>query len=184
MKHHANLTGRKAPGWPFSLARHTALHESALHWSALLLATLLFSHSATWAKSADNNAPVHIEADQMEMREKDDISIYTGDVKITKGSIKITGDKVIIQNKKGQLYSIKINGRPATFFQITDLNEEITAQSHKMDYNAQHGMLELEKKAILEKNKNRFSSEHILYDTLKDIVKAGRGSSGDSQNSA
>jgi len=42
-----------------------------------------------------------------------------------------------------------------------------------MDYNAQHGMLELEKKAILEKNKNRFSSEHILYDTLKDIVKAG-----------
>jgi len=75
MKHHANLTGRKAPGWPFSLARHTALHESALHWSALLLATLLFSHSATWAKSADNNAPVHIEADQMEMREKDDISI-------------------------------------------------------------------------------------------------------------
>jgi len=139
-------------------------------------------HTHAWAKSTDNNAPVHIEADQMEMREKEDISIYTGDVEITKGSIKITGDKIYIKNKDGTLYSIKIDGSPATFYQLNDLNEAISAQSHKMKYLANEGRLELKKNAVLEKNKNRFSSEHIIYDTLKDIVKAGQNNTGNSKS--
>ncbi|VAW65430.1 hypothetical protein MNBD_GAMMA11-2358 [hydrothermal vent metagenome] len=148
----------------------------------LLFSALLSVHLSAWAKTADNDSPVHIEADQMEMREKDDISIYTGDVRITKGSIKITGDRVVIQNKNGVLYNIKIDGRPATFYQLNDLGETITAQSHKMDYKAENGTLELKTKAVLEKNKNRFSSEHIIYDTLNDIVKAGTEQPVGSQN--
>ncbi len=152
-------------------------------FSPLLILFCAFTlHSHAWAKSADNNAPVHIEADQMEMREKEDISIYTGDVRITKGSIKIRGDKIYIQNRNGALYSIKIEGTPATFYQLNDLNEAISAQSHKMEYLAGEGKLELKKSAILEKDKNRFSSEHIIYDTLKDIVKAGQASTDGSQN--
>ncbi len=139
----------------------------------LLFLVLFFLHISAWAKSSDNDAPVHIEADQMEMREKDSISIYTGKVKVTRGSIKITGDKIIIKNKNGELYSINIDGKPATFYQLNDLNEAISAESHKMDYTADSGTLELIKKAIPEKNKNRFSSDHIIYDTLNDIVKAG-----------
>ncbi|HED32612.1 MAG TPA: lipopolysaccharide transport periplasmic protein LptA [Gammaproteobacteria bacterium] len=151
--------------------------------SPLLMLFCTFSlHTHAWARSADNNAPVHIEADQMEMREKEDISIYTGDVKITKGSIKITGDRIYIQNKNGALHSIKIDGSPATFYQLNDLNEAISAQSHKMEYLANEGKLELKKNAVLEKNKNRFSSEHIVYDTLKDVVRAGQADAGSSQN--
>lgn len=152
-------------------------------FSPLLIFFCTFTlHTHAWAKSTDNNAPVHIEADQMEMREKEDISIYTGDVEITKGSIKITGDKIYIKNKDGTLYSIKIDGSPATFYQLNDLNEAISAQSHKMEYLAKEGKLELKKNAVLEKNKNRFSSEHIIYDTLKDIVKAGQASVNEAQN--
>jgi len=126
------------------------------------------------AKSADDKAPLHIEADQLEMREKDDISIYTGHVKITRGSMIVTGDKVVIKNSNGKLQNIHINGRPATFHQLNDLDEEISAESYSMDYQASTGILELKEKAILLKNKNRFSSEHIIYNTLKDIVKAGK----------
>jgi len=128
---------------------------------------------SVYAKSTDNDAPLHIEADQLEMRENDSVSIYTGNVKITKGSMKITGDKIIIKNKDGNLHNVHIDGKPATFYQLNDLEEEISAESNFMDYKAETGILELKEKALLLKNKNRFSSEHIIYNTLKDIVKAG-----------
>ncbi len=129
------------------------------------------------AKSTDEDAPLHIEADQLEMNEKNNVSIYNGHVKISKGSMKITGDKIIIKNKNGRLYKIHIDGKPATFYQLNDLNEIISAESHIMNYEAKTGILELKEKALLLKSKNRFSSEHIIYDTLHDIVKAGKHNS-------
>jgi len=139
----------------------------------LLALLFLFTDYAAYAKSADNDAPVHIEADQVEMRERENISIYRGHVKITKGSIKITGTEITIKNKNGNLHHIKISGEPATFYQLNDLDEEISAESNQMDYMADNGMLELKENALLVKNQNRFSSPHIIYDTQKDIVKAG-----------
>ena len=61
-----------------------------------LLLALFYSTLAT-AKTADKDAPLHIEADQVEMRERDDTSIYRGHVKITKGSLIISGDTIIIK---------------------------------------------------------------------------------------
>lgn len=136
---------------------------------------LLVFNMTAFAKSSDKKAALHIEADQVEMREKDSTSIYKGHVKITKGSLKITGNKIIIKNKNGVLHLIKINGEPATFFQLNDLDEEIIAQSHQMDYLENSGILELKEQALLIKSQNRFSSEHIIYDTQKDIVTAGHG---------
>ncbi len=142
---------------------------------------VLFFNLAANAKTSDKEAPLHIEADQLEMREKDGVSIYHGHVKINKGSMKISGDKIIIKNKDGRLDQIHITGKPATFYQLNDLNEAVSAESYYMDYRAKTGMLELKEKALLIKNKNRFSSEHIIYNTLEDIVKAGKRNSTNPQ---
>lgn len=136
---------------------------------------LLFSNINAWAKSSDKDAAIHIEADQLEMRERESLSIYRGNVKISKGSIKISGEEIIIKNKNGILYKIDIKGSPAVFFQLNDLGEAIEAQSLQMHYFAETGILELKEKALLVKDKNRFSSEHIIYDTQKNIITAGRG---------
>jgi len=146
----------------------------------MILFALLYNISA-FSKSTDKDAPLHIEADQLEIREKDSVSIYNGHVKITKGTMKISGDKIIIKNKNGSLYKIHINGTPATFYQLNDIDEVISAESYIMDYEAKTGLLELKEKALLLKNKNRFSSEHIIYNTLDDIVKAGNHNKPDSQ---
>lgn len=146
----------------------------------MFLFALLYNVNAA-SKSTDKEAPLHIEADQLEMREKDNMSIYSGNVKIVKGTMKISGDKIIIKNKDGRLYKIHINGKPATYYQLNDLDEVISAESYIMDYEAKNGLLELKEKALLLKNKNRFSSEHIIYNTLEDIVKAGNHNMPDSQ---
>ena len=156
------------------------LNNGLLKKTLVLVSALLFC-AAPLAKSTDKSAPLNIEADKLEMHEKDGTSIYHGNVKITKGSLKITGDKIVIENKNGKLHKIKINGKPATFYQLNDLNETISAESHFMDYKANTGILELKQKALLLKSKNRFSSEHIIYDTLKDIVKAGKQNSATTQ---
>lgn len=142
-------------------------------YAKLFFLLLVLLSSSTFAKSSDQNSPLHIEADQVEMREREGTSTYTGNVKITRGSLKITGDKIFIQNKEGVLHLIKINGKPATFYQLNDLDEEISAESNEMEYQADSGMLDLKEEALLVKNLNRFSSQHIIYDTQKDIVTAG-----------
>jgi lipopolysaccharide export system protein LptA len=139
----------------------------------ILILFVFFFNISAFAKSTDEDAPLHIEADELEMHENEGTSIYKGNVKINKGSIKITGDKIVISNKNGRLHRVQVNGKPATFYQLNDLDEAINAESYIMDYKAKTGILELKEKAILLKNKNHFSSEHIIYNTLKDIVKAG-----------
>ncbi len=146
----------------------------------LALLGLLFTSSAH-ALGTDSDAPVHIEADQVEMHEKEGISIYSGHVRITKGSIKISGERITIKNRNGRLHLILILGEPATFSQLNDQGEEISARSMRMEYRADNGLLELKEDAQLVKNQNRFNSAHIIYDTQKDIVTAGQEAQKDSQ---
>ena len=141
---------------------------------SLFVLFFLFFNSSLFAKTSDKDAPLHIEADQLEMHERDNVSIYSGHVKMIKGSLKVSGDKIVVKNKDGSLDKITIEGKPATFYQLNDLNEEISAQGYHMEYQTTTGLLELKEKALLLKNKNKFSSEHIIYDSLKDIVKAGQ----------
>lgn len=166
MKQHINL--KQTPATDFLIINKVL---------KLVCLFLLSFNITAQAKTTDKEAPVHIEADQLEMRERDNVSIYTGHVKITKGSLKITGDKIVIKNKNGNVHQIRINGNPATFYQLNDLNEVISAESHQMNYQADTGLLELKEKALLLKSQNKFSSEHIIYDTLKDIVRAGKENS-------
>jgi len=154
--------------------------NTGFQWSIVFIA-LVYCFNAM-AKTSDENAPLQIEADRLEIHEKDNYSIYNGNVIITKGSLKITGDKIVIKNKQARLHSVNIDGNPATFFQLNDLNEAINAESREMNYQAQSGMLELINNAKLIKNKNHFSSEHIIYNTFEDIVKAGNQKAGN-QNS-
>lgn len=138
-----------------------------------LLALLLTSLSAQ-ARSSDADQPLTIEADSVEIREQEGISIYNGNVMIRRGSTVIKGEKIRIQQKQGQIDTITIHGQPATFSQLNDLDQTISAQSQRMNYQAQNGILTLDGEAVLIQHNNRFTSEHIVYNANKDIVHAGQ----------
>lgn len=141
-----------------------------------LLILLLMSCTAlpAYSKSGDNNAPINIEADAVEMREAEGISIYTGNVKISRGSIEFNGDKIIITSQAGRVQQIEIEGTPATFHQLNDQDEDIRAQGLQMRYRAEDDTLELNGQALLVNQQSRFSSEHIVYNAGKDMVTAGQ----------
>ncbi len=141
-----------------------------MHIFCICLATITTNLQA---KTSDNDLPLHIEADSVEIHEQQGVSIYRGNVSITRGSMLINGELIHIHSRQGVLEKIRVEGTPAKFHQLNDLDEEISAQCQQMEYQADSGQLILNKDAILVQNKNRFSSEHIIYDTRKDIVQAG-----------
>lgn len=138
----------------------------------LFIFLLIISFSAN-AKTSDENQPLYIVADSVEIREQQGISTYKGNVKITKGSLQIQGDLIYIVSKKNSLQTIRVEGSPATFKQTNDHDEEISAQSQYIEYQSESGILTLKKDAVLVQGNNRFTSQHILYDTKKDIIQAG-----------
>lgn len=144
------------------------------HRLLMLLLSLSCASLPAYGKSEDSNAPINIEADAVEMREAEGISTYTGNVKISRGSIEFSGDKVIINSQAGRVEQIEIEGQPATFYQLNDLNQDIRAQSLHMRYLAADDTLELNGQALLIKQQSRFSSEHIVYDAGRDMVTAGQ----------
>lgn len=152
------------------------------HWLIVLLLSLSCTALPVYGKSEDSNAPINIEADAVEMREAEGISIYTGNVKISRGSIEFSGDKIIISSEAGRVQQIEIEGQPATFYQLNDQNEDIRAQGLHMRYLAADDTLELNGEALLIKQQSRFSSEHIVYDAGRDMVTAGQPQSEQSED--
>lgn len=146
MKHHANIT---------------------------LAALILLLTPALQAKDSDAEEPMQIEADSVELREREGISIYKGNVIFQRGSTLIKGQLIYIYQKNNVIDHINIEGDPASFRQLNDQDQEILAQSLNMEYQNAKGILILKKQAILVQHNNRFTSEHIVYDTFKDIVQAG-----------
>jgi lipopolysaccharide export system protein LptA len=133
------------------------------------------------AKTADENEAIHIEADSVEIREQEGISTYKGNVKITRGSLFIQGQLIKVISKNNSLQTFLVDGLPATFKQLNDQGEEISAKSQHLEYQSESGVLILDKDAVLVQGNNRFTSNHIIYNTLKDVIQAGNN--GDTNNS-
>ena len=130
--------------------------------------------TTAFAKSSDIDQTLHIEADSVEIREQQGISIYKGHVNIRRGSMLIKGQLIHITNKDNEIYTIKIEGKPARFKQTNDNDQEISAQSQKMIFNSSTGILTMDNNAILIQGQNQFTSDHIIYNTKQDIVQAGK----------
>ena len=139
----------------------------------LILACLLLSSPFTLAQTSDLNQALHIKADSVEIREQQGISIYKGHVSISRGSMLIKGQLIHITHKNNDTYIINVEGTPASFRQLNDNNEEVSAKSQKMTFSSATGILTLNKQARLIQGQNQFTSEHIVYNTKQDIVQAG-----------
>ena len=125
------------------------------------------------AKMSDADQPLHIQAGSVEIREQEGISIYKNDVRITRGTMVIQGELIHVRTAENEIRTIRVEGAPAKFKQLNDQDEEISAESQEMEYQANNNKLILKKEAVLVQGQNRFTSDHIVYDIQRDIVQAG-----------
>lgn len=96
----------------------------------LLCCLCLFSPSA-WSLSSDNQQPIELEADVVDVDQSRGIALYKGNVTLRQGSIKITADQILVNAKAGQLDSATISGKqsPARFEQTLDSGQQMSGQA-------------------------------------------------------
>ena len=144
----------------------------------LLIALFLLSGGAL-ALSGDKNQAIEIEADSVDIKESEGVSVYKGDVILRQGSIELSADKVTVEHKGGKPSKVVASGTPVHFKQRPGDNKpDIVGQANKMEYRVDSEELILSGKARLSQGKDSFASDRIVYDRVKAVVKAGAAAKG------
>ncbi|HIF17667.1 MAG TPA: lipopolysaccharide transport periplasmic protein LptA [Cycloclasticus sp.] len=146
---------------------------------ALITLALMAFSSPIWALSSDKQKPVEVEADSFNLDDSKKITVYSGNVIITQGSMEIMADKVTIYGARGTTDKVIAIGKPVKFKQQPDGNQALTrGEAKRFEYLVSKDTLILVDKATLWQGGNTFSSDRIVYDSKRSIVKAGDKKSG------
>ena len=139
----------------------------------LLLSTQAIPTLA-YSKSEDNQQPIHVEADSLEVRDNDNISIYNGNVKLSQGSLEIHSNRLTLYFNDDKLLTLmQMTGSPATFRQLNDNNLVITGEALKIEYRVSESTLLLLDKAKLTQGADIIESNKVFFNIDSNIIEAG-----------
>ena len=110
----------------------------------LLLVLGLLAPAALPALSTDREQPIEVEADRLEVRERENLSIYEGNVHLVQGSLEIMSERLVIHfNAANELTLMEMTGAPARFRQLDDNGEEMHGEGLRINYMESDALLEL-----------------------------------------
>ncbi|HAZ41836.1 MAG TPA: lipopolysaccharide transport periplasmic protein LptA [Methylococcaceae bacterium] len=146
----------------------------------LIQAFLTWASPSAMALTSDSKQPMLIESDDMIYDEGKGETVYTGNVKATQGSLEVTGEKMIINQQKGESDQMIMFGKPARLKQTPDGGgPDNHGLGDRADYFPDSGILILNGNAMTwegplpETSEHTVKSDHIEYDTKNSIYKAG-----------
>ena len=132
----------------------------------------------SWALESDGEQPIAVEADTLEVREQDGISIYDGNVFLVQGSLELRSDRMVIHfNDAGDLGLLELTGSPAQFRQLDDNQLEMQGQALKINYTESQSLLELIDEARFSHDGDTIESNQIRIDTTDNSIQAGSSDS-------
>jgi len=139
---------------------------------------LLLLPGQLWALATDGEQPIEVEADELEVRDQEKISIYTGNVTLVQGSLEINADRVVIHlNEANELILMEMTGTPATFRQLNDDQQEILGEALHIDYTQSESLLELRDSARVSQAGDIIESDLIRINTETSSLQAGSAES-------
>ncbi|MBF7142830.1 MULTISPECIES: lipopolysaccharide transport periplasmic protein LptA [Pseudomonas] len=124
----------------------------------------------------DRDQPIHIQSDDAQLDDKQGVAVYTGGVIITQGSMKITGNKVTVtRTPSGDVDVFTAVGNLAYYEQKPAVDKPIVqAYGVTIQYFASQNRIVLIDKAKVINDGNTSEGEKIVYDTVRQVVNAGR----------
>lgn len=133
-----------------------------------------------WAMDSDRNEPIEVEADRLEIREQDNVSIYEGNVKLVQGSLRIDSDRMVIHfNDANELTLMEMTGKPARLRQLDNDRREIRGEAEQIDYSESESLLVLRRSASLDQAGDIIRGDLIRLDTATNNVEADSKQSED-----
>ena len=139
---------------------------------ALLL--LLLAPLQATALESDREQPIEVEADRLEVREQENISIYEGNVRLIQGSLDIQSDRLVIHfDDNNDLTLMEMTGNPARFRQLDNDGREMLGEAEQIDYVETDSRLELRRSAEFSHAGDLIRSELIRINTETNGIEAG-----------
>jgi lipopolysaccharide export system protein LptA len=133
-----------------------------------------------WALASDSDQPIAVEADNLEVREQDNISVYQGNVSLVQGSLEITSDRLVIHfNDARELVLMEMTGSPARFRQLDDDQQEMLGQALQINYTDSESLLELLDAARFSRAGDTIESNLIRINTKNNSIQAGSSKSSE-----
>lgn len=133
--------------------------------------------SSVGAERADREKPIHLEADRatvedVNRKESNRVSVFTGNVILTQGTLRISADKVIMkEDLHGFRYATAI-GDLVSFRQKRDgLNEYVEGWSQRAEYDSKTDKIELFRQARLKRGSDEVQGDYISYDMSSEFFK-------------
>ena len=127
-----------------------------------------------WALASDSEQPSSVEADSLEVREAENISIYQGNVILVQGSLEIQSDRMVIHfNDARELTLMEMTGSPARFRQLDDQQNEIRGRAREIDYTESETLLELRGDAQFSQAGDTINGDLIRVNTSTNNIEAG-----------
>ena len=140
----------------------------------IAILSFLTGAPAAFSLSTDKDQPIEVEADEAELDDMNDVSIYRGNVVVRQGSIHMTGEVMTVYSKGGdELDYIIIEGSPATYKQLPD-NSSVydQAKAMRMEYHETKNLVILIRDAWVKQDTSTLVGERIEYNTELSRVKA------------
>ncbi len=126
------------------------------------------------ALDSDGDQPIEVEADRLEVREQENISIYEGKVKLVQGSLVINSDRLVIHfNDANELTLMEMTGAPAMFRQLDNQQREMRGQAEQIDYTESISLLELRRAARFDHAGDSIEGDLIRVNTENNNIEAG-----------
>ena len=133
------------------------------------------------ALASDRDQPITIEADRATFKEKENISIYQGNVYLNQGTLRLYGNTMTVTTKDDHIEKAVLTGNPATMLQRPDGQDiDQHAEARRMEYQAADGLMILTGAArVWQTDGKELRSEKIIYDINRNTANAGESGGGD-----
>lgn len=134
--------------------------------------------SALCALESDADQPITIDSNTATYDDKEEISIYTGNVISIQGSIRVNSDKLTVYFVNGEAEKLIFTGDKAKFKQTPKEGKgDITGEALIGEYYPKKNLLILKNKATVWQGNGTYASDFIEYDIKTSLVKAGEKAS-------
>ena len=148
--------------------------------ASLVTLVFLFLPAPLLALSSDRDQPIEVEADSLEVRDAEKISIYSGKVLLNQGSLAHRADRLAIHfNNQNELNLMELTGSPATFRQLNNEQQEMIGQADRLEYREAESTLLLLGNAKFTLKGDTIESNRISINTDNQSIQAGSSTSDD-----
>ncbi|MDG6777418.1 lipopolysaccharide transport periplasmic protein LptA [Thiomicrorhabdus sp. zzn3] len=122
----------------------------------------------------DDQQPIHITADSLDIQDLKGISVYKGNVEITQGKMSLYGDQVTLYHPQRDIQKIEVTGQPARFKRFDPVEQSwVTGQADFIDYRATSKTVLLTGNAVVEQpGKHNIKGPKLFYDMQKQTLQA------------